>query len=118
MEIKGKIKKIFDTETFKNDFKKKDIVITTQEQYPQDIVIQFTQDKILLLNDYKVGNLVNVYFNIRGKEWTNPQGVKKYFNSLEGWRIQKVEDKSPKMPPAPKDEIDISDSGDFDDLPF
>lgn len=116
MEIKGKIKKLFDTETFKSGFKKQELVITTQEQYPQDITIQFLQDKILLLNDFKEGDEVTISFNLLGKKWVNPQGETKYFNSLDGWRIKMVDTKNPNIPPAPKEEVDISYN--FNDLPF
>lgn len=91
MEITGIIKVIGDTNVFgSNSFKKRDLVITTIEQYPNDIIIQFTQQRCDLLDSLQVGQRVKVYVNIRGREWTNPQGETKYFNTIEGWKIEVV----------------------------
>ena len=92
MEITGIIKVIGDTNVFgSNSFKKRDLVITTIEQYPNDIIIQFTQQRCDLLDSLQVGQRVKVYVNIRGREWTNPQGETKYFNTIEGWKIEVVQ---------------------------
>ena len=92
MEIQGRIKTIFATETVgQNGFEKRDLVIVTEENYPQTIIIQFTQQRCDLLNNLQVGQNVKVYINIRGREWTNPQGETKYFNTIEGWKIEVVQ---------------------------
>jgi hypothetical protein len=91
MEVTGKIK-VVNAETVVSDkFKKRELVVTTDEQYPQDILIEFAQDKCDLLNSYKIGQEVTVHINLRGREWTNPQGEVKYFNQIQGWRIEKRE---------------------------
>ena len=87
MQIKGKIKVIGQTRTFGNGFSKRDLVVTTQEQYPQDILVEFTKDKCETLNNYNVGDEVEVGINLRGREWTSPQGEVKYFNTIQGWKI-------------------------------
>ncbi|WP_312423055.1 DUF3127 domain-containing protein [Epilithonimonas sp.] len=89
MELTGTIKKISDLQTFASGFQKKELVLLTEEQYPQPINIEFTQDKVDLLNAHKVGDKVKVHINIRGREWTSPQGEVKYFNSIVGWRMEK-----------------------------
>ncbi len=92
MEITGIIKVIGDTNVFgSNSFKKRDLVITTIEQYPNDIIIQFTQQRCDLLDSLQIGQNVKVYINIRGREWTNPQGEIKYFNTIEGWKIEVIQ---------------------------
>jgi len=92
MEIQGRIKTIFATESVgQNGFQKRDLVITTEEQYPNDILIQFTQQRCDLLNNLKVGQNVRVHFNLRGREWTNQQGEVKYFNTVVGWKIEVVQ---------------------------
>jgi hypothetical protein len=89
MEVIGKIKLIGEVQTFgANGFQKREIVVTTDEQYPQMIMIEFTQDKWELLNPYQVGQDVKVSVNLRGREYINPQGEAKYFNSIQGWRIE------------------------------
>jgi len=74
-----------------NGFEKRDLVIVTEENYPQTIIIQFTQQRCDLLNNLQVGQNVKVYINIRGREWTNPQGETKYFNTIEGWKIEVIQ---------------------------
>ena len=90
MELQGTVKKIGETQTFASGFQKRELVLLTEEQYPQPIQIDFLSDKIDLLNNVSEGENVKIGINIRGKEWTNPQGEVKYFNSITGWRIEKV----------------------------
>ena len=92
MEIQGRIKQIFPSQVIgQNGFEKRDLVIVTEEQYPNDIIIQFTQQRCDLLDSLQVGQNVKVYINIRGREWTNPQGETKYFNTIEGWKIEVIQ---------------------------
>lgn len=92
MEIQGRIKVIFAPETVgQNGFQKRDLVITTEEQYPSDIIIQFTQTKCALLDNLQVGQRVKVHFNLQGREWTSPQGEVKYFNTVVGWKIELIQ---------------------------
>lgn len=92
MEIQGRVKQIFPSQTMgQNGFEKRDLVIVTEEQYPQTIIIQFTQQRCDLLDSLQVGQNVKVYINIRGREWTNPQGETKYFNTIEGWKIEVIQ---------------------------
>ena len=80
-----------------NGFRKREMVVTTDEQFPQHIMIEFTQDKCDLLNSYKVGEPVKVSINLRGREWVNPQGETKYFNSIQGWRIERPQAEAPQQ---------------------
>lgn len=126
MEVQGKVKMIGETQTFgSNGFRKRELVITTEEQYPQHIMIEFVQDKSDLLNNYAVGQDVKVSINLRGREWTNPQGEVKYFNSIQGWRIeslQPVQTQGAGVPPVPPAEAfapaDNFNEEEHDDLPF
>ncbi|WP_367772244.1 DUF3127 domain-containing protein [Flavobacterium sp. WC2421] len=90
MEVTGKIKVVNPEQQVSASFKKRELVVTTEEQYPQHIMIEFTQDKCDLLNNYSIGEPVKVSINLRGREWVNPQGETKYFNSIQGWRIEKL----------------------------
>ena len=125
MEVQGKIKVIGETQTFgSNGFRKREVVVTTEEQYPQAIMIEFVQDKTDLLNAYAVGQNVKISINLRGREWANPQGEIKYFNSIQGWRIENLAAAAgstdmPPMPPADAFEpANDLDSKEHDDLPF
>ena len=92
MEIQGRIKQIFATETVgQNGFQKRDLVITTDGQYPQDIIIQFAQGNCALLDNLQVGQMVKIHFNLQGREWTSPQGEVKYFNTVVGWKIELIQ---------------------------
>ncbi|WP_273568299.1 DUF3127 domain-containing protein [Maribacter halichondriae] len=125
MEVQGKIKMIGETQTFGNNgFRKREVVVTTEEQYPQHIMVEFVQDKTDLLNNYTVGQPVKISINLRGREWTNPQGEVKYFNSIQGWRIENLQPESVSgdMPPVPPVEAfepaDNLNEEEHDDLPF
>lgn len=90
MQLEGKIKVITEVRQVSATFKKRELILQTDEQYPQIIEIIFTQDKTELLSSYKPGEDVKVSINIKGREWVSPQGETKYFNSIEGWRIERV----------------------------
>ena len=88
-EVIGRIKIINATQDVSASFKKRELVVTTSEEYPQHILIEFNQDKCVVLDSYKEGDSVKVSINLRGREWVSPQGETKYFNSIQGWRIEK-----------------------------
>ena len=122
MEVIGKIKLIGEVQTFgSNGFRKRELVVTTDEQYPQMIMIEFIQDKTDLLNNYKVGQDVKVSINLRGREWINPQGEAKYLNSIQGWRIESMSQapQNENLPPVdqfqPANDLTEEEP---DDLPF
>lgn len=103
MIVEGNLKVIYETEDVgTSGFQKRDCVVTTDEQYPQHILIQFVQDKCNLLTSFRVGEKVKVDINLRGREWVSPQGETKYFNTIQGWRISSVHDPSRNVQtPAP-----------------
>ena len=66
MEIQGKIKLIGETQSiWSNGFRKRELVVTTEEHYPQHLMVEFVQDKTELLNNYQVGQQVKVGINLR-----------------------------------------------------
>ena len=87
MEFSGKVKEVQSEEQVSASFKKRNLIVTTEEQYPQHILVEFNQDKCDLLNSVAVGASVKIHYNLRGREWINPQGEVKYFNSFQGWKI-------------------------------
>lgn len=84
--ITGTIKKIKELETFASDFRKQQIVVTTDEQYPQDLPIDFIKDKIAKLDNINLGDKVEVKVNLRGSEYQD-----KYYSSLNGWYLKLIE---------------------------
>ncbi len=90
-ELTGKIKLIQDPKTFDSGFKKREMVVTVEDgKYPQDINLEFVQDKAALLDDLQSGQEVTVSFDIRGREYNG-----RYFNNLQGWRVQVLDGDAP-----------------------
>lgn len=125
MEVQGTIKLIDETKTYGNNgFRKREVVLTTDEQYPQHLLIEFVQEKTDLLNNFQAGQQVRISINLRGREWVNPQGETKYFNSIQGWRIEVLQASQEEgdMPPVPPMEafepVEDLKEEDYDDLPF
>ena len=130
MEVTGRIKVIGETQTFgANGFRKRELVVETFDQYPQSIMIEFVQDNVNVLDQYQIGAEVRVFINLRGREWVNPEGVTKYFNSIQGWRMELYQQApaqgqpqgggyaQPQTPQAPVAPTVGGDSKE-DDLPF
>lgn len=119
----GVVKVIFDTQEFKNNFKKREVVVSTEEDYPQHIKFEFTDENgINKLDDISEGERVRIAFQLKGNEY---QG--KYFNNNRGIAIvtldeeKKFADKQAKeakiaAKSAPK--TSVADYDDSDDLPF
>ena len=125
MEIQGSIKLIGDVQEISPTFKKRELVLTTDEQYPQTISVEFVQDKTDLLNKFEIGQNVKVAINLRGREWENPQTKEiKYFNSIQGWRIELLgnSNSDDDLPPldnlSPFEPASETNDEDLDDLPF
>ena len=90
MEVQGKVKVVGASQEVSATYKKRELVVTTEEQYPQHISIEFAQDKCDLLNTIAVGDTVKAHINLQGREWVSPQGETKYFNTIKGWKIEKI----------------------------
>lgn len=89
--ITGLLKVKKDTQKVTDTFQKREFVITdNSSQYPQHVIFQLVQDKCTLLDPVNEGEEVTVSFNLRGREWTSPQGEVKFFNSLDAWRVEKA----------------------------
>lgn len=115
MELIGRIKLIRDEQQFPSGFTKREFVITTEEQYPNDIQFELLKEKGSLITAYKQGDRVKVLFDIRGREW---QG--KYFNSLVAWKLETADasagGNTPPPPPPPVEAY--NGPAEDDDLPF
>lgn len=88
MVVNGKIT-VKNVNVGNEKFQKSELVIETNEQYPQSILIEFGGAKSDLVDPYQIGQEVEVSINLRGRKWTNPEGVDKYFNTISGWKITK-----------------------------
>jgi len=118
MELSGTVKVIGTEQQVSPTFKKRELVVTTDEQYPQSILIEFNQDKCDLLNGLQLGQNVTVGINLGGREWVNPQGETKYFNSIKGWRVDKGSAQVPANNATPYQPATDFTEEEHDDLPF
>lgn len=87
MEIKGNVHRVFETQTMSEKFSKREMVLKTNEKYPQLITIQVINDKCALLDNIQEGEHVTAKINLRGREWINKLGEAKYFNTIEAWSV-------------------------------
>jgi hypothetical protein len=115
MNVRGKIFEIYDVSKVSESFRKREFVIEFKEnpQYPEYLKFELIQDKCDLLN------FVEVYFNLKGRSWTNPKGEKVYFNSLQAWRLEPIEggnEAQPEYQPPMGD--DLASFTEEDELPF
>jgi hypothetical protein len=82
-------------------------------------LLEFVQDKCDLLNSFSENDRVKIGINIRGREWQSPQGETKFFNSIQGWRIDSLDSSgTPEPPPPPFDPAENTNNEAPDDLPF
>ena len=112
-----RLKEVKETRQVSEKFSVREFVLTDESsQYPQHVQFQATQDRCSLLDGFQIGSEITVNFNIRGREWTSPQGEVKYFNSLDAWRIEAADavpaPVAADIPPA------AAIDGEGDDLPF
>ena len=91
MKLVGNLKIKKDTIQVSESFSKREFVLTVVDgAFSNDILIQLTKDKVTLINDINIGDMLEVEVNLSGKCWVNPQGEEKYFNSLSAWNITKI----------------------------
>jgi hypothetical protein len=85
--ITGTVYTVGQTIQISDKFSKREISITTADQYPQTILFQFSNDKCSLLDNINAGDNVTISYNLRGRTWTDKNGVEKIFNTIDGWNI-------------------------------
>lgn len=90
MQIKGKIHEISDTESVSDKLNKRELILEYAENpsFTEFLKFECINDKCALLDNLRVGQDVEVFFNLRGRPWTGKDGKKQYFNSLQLWKVQ------------------------------
>jgi hypothetical protein len=115
-ELSGKIKLIQDEQTFDSGFRKREVIVIVDDgKYPQEISLEFVQDKADLLTSFSVDQEVTIAFNLRGREYNG-----RYFNNLTGWKISAQNGAAPSAPEQSFSPPSSSPSADpfDDDIPF
>lgn len=120
IKIAGTIKSIGTLKQITEKFAKAEIVVETNEKYPQSLLVEFPNTTADLLANFGEGDLVEVSVNLRGRKWTNPQGEEKYFMSLSAWAIYPLGEKVPASQEGIPRQVleDEIGSEEDDDLPF
>jgi hypothetical protein len=116
-KFKGEVVFVTPTTSVSDKFKKREITLKSQDEYPQYVTFQLTQDKCDLANNLKTGEVVEVSYNLRGRRWEAQDGTIKYFNSIEAWTMSlssKIENSAVDKLRKTFDTTDESS----DDLPF
>ncbi len=91
MEVVAKIVRIKDVQVVgEKQFKFRNVHVITEEQYSQTLEVQFTQDKTAELDNYKTGDKVRISVNLKGKEVTKENGDIAVYNTIGGWKIEKL----------------------------
>lgn len=119
-EFTGEIHLVKETDVINDRFQKREFVLNDKDdEYPQLVQFELTQDKVDDILSFKVGDMVKVKYNIRGREWTSPQGDVRYFVSLNAWRVEKV-GPAGQGEPASRQEHEPAgmDDSSIDDIPF
>lgn len=86
MTIAGTVEHVAD-QVVNGTFMKRELVVNVAGQYPQSILIEFQQGNCALLENLQFGQQVEVEFDLRGRKWTNPEGVDKWFNTIVGYKL-------------------------------
>ena len=125
MEIRAKLIEIGNTTKVSEKFQKREFVVEytpEKSQYQEYLKFEIVQDKCEMMNTFKVGENVEVHFNLKGRKWVNPKGETVYFNSLQAWRVINTNDQG-KEENAPSDSSKNEEKYPFedvnsDDIPF
>lgn len=110
LTVKGTIHLIKDKQKMSEKFTKRDVIVECGDnpKYPQLVAFEMSQDRVDLVDGMRKGDLIEIEFNLRGREWTSPQGEVKYFNTLSVWKLNRLNSPGPSEPRP----------GDVDDIPF
>jgi len=85
---KGTVVNVTELQVISDKFRKQEFTIKTlDENYPQFLTFQVINDKCDLVRNLNVNDVVEVAYNLRGREWKSPEGITKYFNTVEAWSI-------------------------------
>ena len=91
LKVKGKISRKLNlksgTSKLGKEWVKQEFIIDTGKDFNPEICITlFGQDKIDMLNNFNINDMVNVSINLHSREWND-----RYFHTVDGWKIEKVD---------------------------
>lgn len=87
LNLKGKILNISNNQTISDKLTKRTFVIETSEKYPQKVQFEMYNDKTGIIDNYSVGDNVDVAFNVRGREYKS-----NFYTSLNAWQVKNAQE--------------------------
>jgi len=84
----GKIKEVRKTIQVSEKFRKREVILITEDKYPQELKFEFVQDNCEKADDLKEGQMATIFFNLNGREWINAEGKSSHFVSLKAWKVE------------------------------
>lgn len=96
MGYKGTVTHLFDVQTISDKFRVRRVVLSDNaEKYPQEVIFQAVNDRVGLLDGVKVGDVLDVDYNLRGRRTTGKDGQPAFYNALDIWRVNRGESTAP-----------------------
>lgn len=79
-------------------FSKREIVVETIGQHTQVLVLEVYNDKCADCESIPLGTMVDLRIDLRGRVWTNPQGVSRVINTIVAWKVIPPKTVQPPVP--------------------
>lgn len=95
-----KVIHIGDEITISDKFKKKLIVVEVPGKYPTHLAIEFTNDRIEMLNGIKVGDEVEIEYRAESREYKGS-----WYTTARGLSIELKASPAKDVPQVPKDDL-------------
>ncbi len=118
-ELKGTIIHKGQVMTFKNDFKKIEIIVETNGKYPQKVKLEALKDNAVKVDSkLNKGSIIDLKFDVKGNEYNG-----KYYNNLVMYKWEDItEDLAVNIPEQESIEVQANNT-DWEDeskeeLPF
>lgn len=117
ISLKGVIKRIFDTQSVSDKFKKRELWLEEQGEHAQTYCLEFHQDACKVPDNFSPGDLVECHINLRGRYWSK-SGREGVMNTLQCWKMTGQGGASIQQPKQTAAQQEVTAPNDSDDLPF
>lgn len=91
LKVTAKVEQVHATETKGNySFTNLWATVDHESQYPQFCEFQANGMKSDIFNVLKVGDIVDLHINLRGRKWDGNGSGPRVFNTLSVWKVERV----------------------------
>ena len=94
------------------EWKKQDVIVETEGQYPKKICISIWGDKINA-GQLVVGNKLKIDFDIESREYNS-----RWYTDVKAWRIETVDGSNSQSDEIPVSDLEPIERPGNDDIPF